>query len=207
MAGSLLTGHRDDALAMFRLSRNEAHIQGTIFMTEAVETAPAAVVPTWTPVEQNGVKQYRPGSVGANVWAISDAITARKGDWAAAAEVIAEGTTAGVNEGSCRAGYATWRKFNGLAGHRIDNPEKAAKKAADDAAKAAKEAEKVAAAQAKADEKAAKAAAKEAEKATKAEAKAAKAAEAAAAKEAAAAEKAAAQAAAAAETPPAPPAE
>ena len=176
--------------------------------TPAETTAPAvAAVPAWTPVEQNGVKQYRPGSVGANVWAIADAITARKGDWAAAAEVITEGTAAGVNEGSCRAGYATWRKFNGLAGHRIDNPDKAAKKAEVEAAKAAKAAEKAAAVEAKAAEKAAKAEAKAAEKVAKDAEKAAKAAEKAAAKEAEAAEKAAAAAAAAEQTPPAPPAE
>ena len=158
---------------------------------ENTEGQPAAA-PAWTPREQNGVKEYRPGSVGANVWATADAITARKGDWASAAEVIKEGTAAGINEGSCRAGYATWRKFNGLAGHRIDNPDKAAKKAEAEAAKAAKAAEKEAAAQAKAAEKAAKAAEKEAEKQRKADEKAAKAAEKAAQKEADAATEAAA---------------
>lgn len=171
-------------------------------------TAPVvAAAPAWVPTEANGVKEYRPGSVGANVWAIADAITARKGDWASAAEVIAEGTTAGVNEGSCRAGYATWRKFHGLAGHRIDNPAKAQAKADAEAAKAAKLAEKDAAAQAKAAEKAAKVEATAAAKVVKQQEKEAKATAKAAEKAAAAEATAAAQAAAAAETPPAPPAE
>lgn len=171
-------------------------------MTEAT-TAPAAepvaAAPVWTPREQYGVKEYRPGTTGARVWAIADAITQRIGSWAPAATMIAEGTAAGINEGSCRAGYATWRKFNGLAGHRIDNPAKAAEKAAKEAEKAAakeaKEAAKVAKAQAAAEAKAAK----EADKAAKAQA-------AAEAKAAAAAAKAEAQAAAAAEQAPADPA-
>lgn len=172
------------------------------------ETTPPVAASTFTPVEQNGVKEYRPGSVGANVWAIASAITARKGDWASAAEVIAEGTSAGVNEGSCRAGYATWRKFNGLSGHRIDNPAKAQAKADAEAAKAAKLAEKEAVAQAKAAEKAAKAEAATLAKADKAAEKEAKATAKAAEKAAAAEAQAAAQAAAAADqTPPAPPAE
>ena len=173
------------------------------------ETVTTPAVATFTPREQNGVKEYRPGSVGANVWALADAITARKGEWAAAAEVITEGTAAGINEGSCRAGYATWRKFNGLAGHRIDNPEKAAKKAEQEAAKAAKLAEKDVATQAKAAEKAAKAEAAAAAKVTKAQEKEAKAAAKAAEKQAAQEAEAAAKAAVAADeaTPPAPPAE
>lgn len=177
-------------------------MKGLHVMTEvtAPETTPA-VVAVWVPREQNGVKEYRPGSVGARVWAIADAATQRDGAWCAAATLIAEGTAQGINEGSCRAGYATWRKFNGLAGTRIDNPEKAAKAAKAAEEKAAKEAEKVAAKAAKAEAAAAAKAAKDAEKVAKAEAKAAEKAAAAAAKiaaaEAAAAEaKAAAQAAA-----------
>lgn len=164
-------------------------------------TTPDAT-PTWTPAEQNGTKEYRPGSVGARVWALADAITARTGAWCSAAQIVEEGSAAGINAGSCRAGYATWRKFHGLAGTRIDDPAKAAKKAEVEAAKVALAAEAKAAKVAKAEAAAAVKAEKDAAKAEKArvaaEAKAAKAAEKQAAKEAAAAE-------AAAQTPPAEP--
>ena len=173
-------------------------------MPEQVETQTTA--PAWTPREQNGVKEYRPGSIGARVWALADAITQRKGEWCSAAEIVEEGTAAGIVKGSCTAGYATWRKFNGLAGHRIDDPAKAAKKAEAEAAKAAKAAEREAAKVAKAEAAAAKAAEREAEKQRKADEKAAKAAEKAAKREADAAAKAEAAAAAAEQAPP-PPAE
>jgi colicin import membrane protein len=178
--------------------------------TPAAETPVAAVAPAYEYTVQNGQRDWKPGTVGRQVWDLCNAITARKGEWASAAEAIAE--RGAINEGSIRAGYASWRKFHGLSGHRIDNPDKAAAKAAKEAEAAAKAAEKVAKAEAKAAEKAAKdaekvakaeakaaeKAAKDAEKVAKAEAKAAEKAAAAAAKEAAA------QAAAAEQAPEAP---
>ena len=161
-------------------------------MTDNTETQPvAAAEPKWVPEVRNGQAERRPGSRGRQAWDICDAITARKGEPASAAEVVAEGIAIGMNPGQLRAAYAKWRKFHGLQGVRIDNPEKAAEKAAKEQAKA----DKVAAKEA---EKAAKAEAKAAEKAAKEQAKAEAAAAKAAAKEAAAAEKAAAKEAAAA---------
>lgn len=176
--------------------------------TPAAETpVAAAVAPAYEYTVQNGQRDWKPGTVGRQVWDLCDAITARKGEWASAAEALAE--RGAINEGSIRAGYASWRKFHGLSGHRIDNPEKAAAKAAKEAEKAAKAQAKLDAAAAKDAEKAAKEqakaeakAAKDAEKIAKAEAKAAEKAAAAAAKEAAA--QAAAAAAAAEQAPEAP---
>lgn len=165
-------------------------------MTEATteNTTPAAAPaePKWVPEVRNGQAERRPGSRGRQAWDICDAISARKGVAASAAEVVAEGTAIGMNPGQLRAAYAKWRKFHGLQGVRIDNPEKAAEKQAKADAKAAeaeaKKAEKAAAAEAKKAEKAAAAEAKAAEKAAKAEAKAAEKAAAAQAKAEAAAQ-------------------
>lgn len=146
-------------------------------MTEVNENAP--VTAKFIPEVRNGQAERTPGTRGHQAWSICDAITARKGSTASSAEVVAEGVGIGMNPGQLRAAYAKWRKFHGLAGTRIDNPEKAAAKAAKAEAKAARDAEKIAKAEAKAAEKVAKAEAKAAaaeakaaEKIAKAEAKA-----------------------------------
>lgn len=174
-------------------------------MTETVETA--AVAEKFVPEVRNGQSARRPGTAGQAAWDICDAISARNGRPASASEVVAEGTAAGRNPGQLRAAYSKWRKFHGLQGTRIDNPEKAALTEAKVAEKAAKAQAKLDGAVAKAQAKADKAAANEQAKLDALAAKTAKAEQVAADKAAKAAAKLAAAAEAAAETAPEAPTE
>jgi membrane protein involved in colicin uptake len=73
--------------------------------------------------EQNGVRAYKPGTIGGNLWAAFNAASNELNRPVSFAEAQQAVVTHGVAAvpASVRAGYARWKKFHGLSG-RITAP-------------------------------------------------------------------------------------
>jgi hypothetical protein len=107
---------------------------------------------------QNGMTQPRAGTSSDTLWAVYDAAMVTKGSAPALEEVMDEARGTGITDGTIKAAYAHWRKFNGITG-RVVSAAKLAAKEADEKAKveaatakaAAKAAKDAANAQAKLD--------------------------------------------------------
>ena len=81
-----------------------------------VEPVPTVIAvkaePVWVAKERNGVKEYRPKTTGAKVWAIADKhVTGKLLDVAA---VVAEGMKADIKKGSINAALVQYRKHHGV---------------------------------------------------------------------------------------------
>lgn len=91
--------------------------------------APAAETAAVVKVQQNGVTRPKDGTTTGRVWAISDEISAKKGEPADRKTVIEQVVAEGINASTGATQYGKWRKFHGLVGEA--SPGRAAKPAAD----------------------------------------------------------------------------
>lgn len=89
----------------------------------AAGTETAAVVK----VAQNGITRPKDGTTTGRVWAISDEISAKKGEPADRKTVIEQVVAEGINASTGATQYGKWRKFHGLVGEA--SPGRAAKPA------------------------------------------------------------------------------
>lgn len=99
-------------------------------------------------VEQNGITKPKDGTKTGDVWAISDAISAKLGEPAPRKEVLDACEKKGINPATAATQYGKWRTFHGLVGERAPKspavekeakPAKAAKKGKGKAAETASE--------------------------------------------------------------------
>ena len=93
-------------------------------MAKKNATAPAAAV---VKIQQNGVTRPKDGTTTGRVWAISDEISAKKGEPADRKTVIEQVVAEGINASTGATQYGKWRKFHGLVGEA--SPGRAAKPA------------------------------------------------------------------------------
>ena len=76
---------------------------------------PKKAQPKWTPVEKNGVKEYKPGTTGAKVWAIAAKHTK---DGAVDVAAVHKGCK-GIVKGSINAALVTYRKHHGVVSLKV----------------------------------------------------------------------------------------
>lgn len=96
-------------------------------------------------IRQNGQTAPKEGTISYTLWTIFQSTMDRLQRVPAVTEVMIEAREAGVVDGSIKAGYAQWRKFNGFTGRIESQAQMDAK-----AEQAAKAAERLAAKEAKA---------------------------------------------------------
>lgn len=91
----------------------------------------ATATETVVKVTQNGVTRPKEGTTTGRVWAISDEVSANKGEPADRKTVIEQVVAEGINASTGATQYGKWRKFHGLIGEA--SPGRAAKPAAPEA--------------------------------------------------------------------------
>ena len=104
---------------------------------QAKVDAKAAKEATRQPV-QNGARRPGPEGKCGKAWALMDSLSAKLGAPVAIADLLVASRALGLNDNMVRSNYASWRKFNGVAGRVLSQADIAKAQATLQAAEAAK---------------------------------------------------------------------